>query len=266
MQSESRFVLENVYFGNEVIQMYQLPSLSFNEACMSKKDGDNNDNTGLRIYLGCFCCIRLLQSENIKSLLLNKNVLELGAGAGALSLIGLRNIGVMSITITDGNQSAVDLAKMNLELMQSISKCQVHLLSWNENNDDFVKYNNNKKFDVVIASDLMYYSTDVTELIRTVLLLTDGLFIHAHVFRRDGQKAEIIELLKKNGWSTLQIPIISFANSSELREHPDWYSTTCLLSASEVLITKLLNDNMDWALFQEDEDNAETFNFSDFFE
>ena len=267
---QSNFGLENVYFGNECIQLYQLPSLSFNEACMTKKvDGKDNDkdNTGLRIYLGCFCCISLLQSKNIKQLLQNKNVLELGAGAAALSLIGLRNINVNSITITDGNQSAVELAKMNVELVQPISKCQVANLSWMENNDDFVmKYNNDKKFDVVIASDLMYYSTDVTKLISTVLLLinhVDGMFIHAHVFRRDGQKTEVIEVLKLFGFSTLQIPIDTFANLSELREHPDWYSTCCLLTASNEIITNLLNDNADWIVFQEDEIQSENFNFSD---
>ena len=208
---EDSFCLESVYFGDEQIYIYQLPSKSFNEVCKSNDNNNFEDNTGLRIYLGCFCCIQFLQK--IKNLIFKKDIIELGCGSGALSLIGLRNLEPNSITLTDGNQSSINLCKMNVKLLKPLSNCQVLYLSWDEDdiNKNFgSKYNNNKQFDVIIGSDLMYYNTDVIQLLKTMLSLTnqnDGIFISAHVFRRAGQKQEMIDFLKLNDWTTIRVPI-----------------------------------------------------------
>ena len=263
------FVMENVYFGNECYQLYQMPSLLFNEACKhDKNEKEERDNTGLRVYLGCYCCVAFLKSPKMKLLLAHKNVLELGAGCGGLSLFALDGV-CNSMTISDGNLSAVALAKMNVELIKQTTKCQVVQLSWGANDDNFLQtYNDNNKFDVIIGSDLMYFSIDVLELLRTVLAHIDpinGIFIHSHVFRRDGQKREVIDILKQYKWNSIEIPIETFANLSELSNHPDWYSTSCIISASNETIEKLLFENPDYILFKEDELQTENFNFSDDF-
>jgi hypothetical protein len=47
-------------------------------------------------------------------------------------------------------------------------------------------------FDVAIACELMYFRTDVFSLMQTVLELTgNGLFLHAHLFRRYGQEVRM---------------------------------------------------------------------------
>ena len=173
------------------------------------------------------------------------------------------------MTISDGNESAVALAKMNVELIKPTSKCQVAQLSWGANNDNFLQlYNDNNKFDVIIGSDLMYFSIDVLDLLRTVLANIDpinGVFIHSHVFRRDKQKKELIDILKQSNWNSIQIPIETFATQLELNNHPDWYSTSCIISASNETIDKLLFKNPDYILFKEDEIQTDNFNFSDDF-
>lgn len=264
---EDSFVLENIYIGDECISLYQLPSKTFNEAC-NNVNNNFEDNTGLRVYLGCFCCIQFLQK--IKKFVMNKDVIELGCGSGALSLIGLRNLEPASITLTDGNQSAINLCKMNVELIKPLSNCQVLNLSWDESVENFgMKYNNNKKFDVIIGSDLMYYSTDVGQLLKIMLSLTnlnDGIFISAHVFRRSGQKQEMIDYLKMNDWTTIQVPIEYVASHIDLLQHPDWYSTCCLISSSTNNIAKILIENPSWLLFKEEDESEGVWNFNNYFE
>ena len=48
--------------------------------------------------------------------------------------------------------------------------------------------------DIVIGCELLYYRTNIEELLSTVLaLVPHGLFIHAHIFRRRGRRIQLID-------------------------------------------------------------------------
>lgn len=97
-------------------------------------------------------------------------------------------------------------------------------------------------FDVVIGCELFYYRTSVHDLLYTVLQLTDssGIFIHSHVFRRQGQDMEMIEYLGNHGWITAEIPVQLFIGTEELEHHPEWFGVQCLVSGPSERIQALL--------------------------
>ena len=106
----------------------------------------------------------------------------------------------------------------------------------------FIRKEGSPFFDVVIGCELFYYRTSVQDLLYTVLQLTDssGIFIHSHVFRRQGQDMEMIEYLGGHGWITAEIPVQLFIDSDEFEHHPEWYGVHCLVSGPSERIQALL--------------------------
>lgn len=137
-----------------------------------------------------------------------------------------------------------------------------------------------KPFDVIIGCELLYYRTNVEELLSTVLYLTNsskstnnkkrniirtdnsngcksidktentnynsGLFIHSHIFRRIGQDRELINYLAEYNWITVEIPICGFVDKNEIDEHPEWYNVHCLISGPKARIYSILAEaNLD---------------------
>ena len=47
------------------------------------------------------------------------------------------------------------------------------------------------------------------------LLAGDGLFIHAHAFRREGLDASLVSILATYGWKTLFVPSSEFISEHE---------------------------------------------------
>jgi predicted nicotinamide N-methyase len=97
-------------------------------------------------------------------------------------------------------------------------------------------------FDVVLGCELTYYRTDIAELCNTVVWLTgnNGLFVHAHIFRRPGQDIEMVDFFHSKGWETLRIPIADFIDREELKCHGEWYKVHCLVSGPTHKLTEIL--------------------------
>jgi hypothetical protein len=109
-------------------------------------------------------------------------------------------------------------------------------------------------FDVVLGSELMYFNTDVGEIVDTVLSLTNktGLFVHAHVFRARGQELSIIKLFGEHSWATLEVPCTEYITKEELDQHVEWRRVRMLVSGPVAAIAVLAAAHPAWLVFQEE--------------
>lgn len=108
------------------------------------------------------------------------------------------------------------------------------------------------RYDVVLGCELMYYVTDIPVLVSTVMSLVDssnGLFIHAHLFRRYGQEEELITSLASYGWMTCEIPIEDFVSAEELSYHAEWYYIRVLISGTVERIREIMQRHRKWKVF-----------------
>jgi predicted nicotinamide N-methyase len=256
--------LEVEYLGPILgnVEIYQLPMFDFNQACLSasSKASDNFDSTGKRMYAGAHVAIRFLTI--FKDLIKNKTVIELGCGTGAVGLLANSQARMSRLLLTDGNSDTLHITSKNVSLLcdspESSSHIKTQQLLWGDNLhiNAAIMANTTKQFDVVLGCELMYYQTDIALLVSTVLALVSregnhksGLFIHSHLFRRAGQEDELIEILTRHNWTTLEVPHECFLSKEELSYHPEWYRVRTLVSGSMECIQQLLLDRPSWRVF-----------------
>ena len=274
------------YFGPDIgeISLFQLSMHMFHQACLSATTQsslqEDSDSTGKRLYAGAHVAVRFLW--HYRALFENRSVCELGCGIGALGLTVAKNCPIRCLILTDGNSETVnsitshnikhfysngwiktvEVAKKeenwNSEKLSSIVDCSQ--LSWGSQNDCMnlrTRFNNGDIFDIIIGCELMYYLTDIPALLETVLALTDnmhGIFLHAHLFRKEGQEQELIDLLHdKFGWTTFEVPHLKFIDRKELSDHPEWYRIRPLISGPKKKLDDMFAQEpfrSEWRLFQ----------------
>lgn len=255
--------LQVEYFGPILgnVGISQLPMIDFNQACLSSnsKGSDNFDSTGKRMYAGAHVSIRFLTS--FKDLVHQKTVIELGCGTGAVGLLANSQAKMSTLLLTDGNSDTLEITAKNISIICNTSESSIHIktqqLLWGNqiHVNKAISANSSSQFDVVLGCELMYYQTDIGLLLSTVLSLIagegakSGLFIHSHLFRRAGQEEELIEILSRFNWTTLEVPHECFLSAEELSYHPEWYRVRTLVSGSLECIHQLLIDHPDWRIF-----------------
>eukprot|EP01031_Cornospumella_fuschlensis_P038244 gene38244-46473_t len=251
--------LESEYFGKKVgfQTLYQVDWPKFNQLCSSAStEPIDKDNTGQRLYAGAHVAIRFTLFAPIDNLLHSNNIVELGCGTGCFGLITALNSDVKSLLLTDGTDNTLSIAHMNKRhLLPDSKNVIIQKLTWGDSEQVsrvIKEYNGDLPYDVVIGCELMYYLTDIPLLLSTALQLTNyqGLFIHAHLFRRAGQEDELIEYLRDVGWNTLEVLIRDFIPIEELSQHPAWYNMRALISGPQDRIASLLAENPSWIVFQ----------------
>lgn len=253
-------------FGGELgcIPIFQLSQADFNDACYSKnrpsEEGEVagvEDSTGKRFYSGTYVVLRFF--HRLRRFMDQKRVVEIGCGTGIVGAVIGSSSQVESMVITDGNPSTLEkITKRNVaRLCSDYSRGKVHVcqLYWPPAlpsvdapspsiAEIFNKYNNNSSFDVVLGSELMYYTTDIPQLFSTVRQLTsdNGVFLHGHVFRRTGQIDEWIEETAQYGYTTVEVLPPSLLTEEELKYHPEWWKVRVLVTARVERMSTLLSD------------------------
>eukprot|EP01041_Mallomonas_annulata_P013241 gene13241-28028_t len=259
---DQNVTVEDVEVGGTlgVFKISQLTGSAFQEACLQKNDG--NDNTGLRLHHGSH--VACLFIKHLTSLVKDKHLLELGCGTGLLGLFTARDCEVGSILLTDGNDGAITLAMRNMHsiiqdssVLDTISCSQ---LAWGHDQAQLFM-RNRRPFEMLIGCELMYYNTEPTALLETVqdLLSDDGLFIHAHVFRRQGQEQELMDAFTAHGYITVEVKIESFIPQCEIEVHPEWYKVRCLVSGTSITIANMqsMNCQFEFIPFLVEQDDAD---------
>jgi 2-polyprenyl-3-methyl-5-hydroxy-6-metoxy-1,4-benzoquinol methylase len=237
---------EEVYFGERVgkRRIYQYCERAFYQCCL-QENSVSSDSTGLRIYAGAQVFIRLM--ERYCDLFERKKICELGCGIGAVGLCCSLICSPQSILLTDGSNDAVALAGKNILEFGVSEIAKSKQLFWSASECE-----ESHQFDLVIGVELMYYKLDMPLLLSTVQNLlnpTSGIFIHAHIFRKDGQDNEFYSLLTALEWKTLEIDVSAVVSEEELNEHADWASVRCLISGPSSLIEEFHENHREWQPF-----------------
>lgn len=285
--------LEAIRVGaSEIYNLYQYSISDHHKSCLSINT-TSSDSTGTRLYAGGHVAIRfirhLLKNSSFKHIFDNdtQNVIELGCGIGVVSLLSflpthkdnfLRDR-INKIVLTDGFSPVTKIAELNYsilnlehnEIINDKIKVLTQELQWGDKtvaSKLLNEVNGGECFEIVVGTDLMYYNVNVTQLLDTVLALIkpNGIMIHAHLFRVDGNKSKIIDYFTEIEWDTLEISIEEFVATEELVNHPEWYKINVLLSANKNKIDLIQTRHPTWCKFSRfdddnDDDNVNYVNF-----
>lgn len=254
------YKIENVYFGAKVgeLPVLQLGVSDHYQACLTRNELlSDGDNTGMRVYMAAHILIRFFVQQ--KEILKDSYICELGCGTGIVSLSCIKFSEALSALVTDGSKNAVELAQANIQSLGLQSRVAASQLVWGQEQQQIPTLIGS--FDIVLASDLVYYNTDVLLLTSTArsLLKKEGLFIHSHHFRQLDSVARLVECLSSAGWQTAEAPLNSFVDASELQQHVDWNNAKCLISGPPNVIECLMSENLLWRIFGvEEEEEKDT--------
>ncbi|ETW01786.1 hypothetical protein H310_06367 [Aphanomyces invadans] len=240
---------ETVEFGDAgTYSFFQYGSADYNHMCLTSNSA-SQDSTGLRVYSGAQVMARFLASADGLALLRGKRVIELGCGTGVIGCVAGARAILSDLVLTDGDERAVALAQRNLEHVVHSIKPELSTacrqLYWGASYPPSLG-----AFDVVLGCDLMYYQTNVEDLMWTVeSLAPSGLFLHVHIFRKDEHGDTMLQVLAKSNRTTLVVPIPHFISIPEVANWPSWLNVCCLISGPSDQIQVLLAAHPTWSLF-----------------
>jgi len=106
-----------------------------------------------------------------------KNIIELGAGIGLLSLICAK-LGAKSVIATDVNPDVIERLNLNIESNRNILNKenltipQARKLDWNEKNLDITLY---KCLDLIICADVIYNPENIEPLVNILSLFLNAI-------------------------------------------------------------------------------------------
>ncbi|KAI2601817.1 putative methyltransferase-domain-containing protein [Hypoxylon sp. NC1633] len=168
-------------------------------SCIPERDGANGDpdntpeptitllerrhlisgsqTTGFRTWEASLHLGSYLLTETGSQLVRGKNVLELGAGTGFLSILSAKHLQANHLTITDGDGRVIDALRENLAIndLNTREKVRTDILTWGRAlkgtwvEEDFA----NHPYDVVIGADITYNKVTISALVLTMQNLFD---------------------------------------------------------------------------------------------
>lgn len=258
-------LVENVFleeedFGPEVGRhsLFQMRRTEYYDQCLAKNSADF-DSTGCRVYQGAHVLIRFLACNWGRQLTEGKRVLELGAGCGAVGLMGDSLLSFKELLLTDGNPSSVGLIERNIAHFRVTyphlfpdsdvaDRVSGRSLLWTRDPAVASSLHSSSSssgdtpFDVVLGCELVYYRIDILALLTTVLGATAGrgLFVHCHIVRDESLEAQMNHFLSARGWRTVSLPVHRFISPTELAQHPEWFQACLLVSGPSDRVDELL--------------------------
>jgi len=125
----------------------------------------SSGTTGLRTWEAALVLGQFLCSERGAGIIDGKNILELGAGTGMLSILCAKHLGVSGIVSTDGDEAVVDAIKANLfingldtdEKSEQGPKVETAALKWGRpiNGSSFEEDYGMAVPDVILGADVV---------------------------------------------------------------------------------------------------------------
>jgi len=186
---------------NKVINMqqkiFEYTNILINES--NEYDEIEKVGVGGRIWKSSVVLSGILKSEKLKNYfdLENKNILEIGAGAGICGIV-CSTLNIKKITITDRDPGCLLLIKKNIEEnKQKINEeiIEIHNLDWHiQEQLDYFK----GKFDIIIGSDILYSSFMIEPLCRALdYLCTQNTKILISLADRGGEDSDYNKFFQK---------------------------------------------------------------------
>ncbi|KAI0142616.1 putative methyltransferase-domain-containing protein [Hypoxylon sp. NC0597] len=132
--------------------------------------------TGFRTWEGSLHLGSYLLTGAGSRLVRGKNILELGAGTGFLTILSAKHLNAKHVTTTDGDEKVIKALRENLALneVDDQQRVRAETLMWGRNlketwvEDDCAAH----PYDVVLGADITYDKVAITALVSTL----NGLF------------------------------------------------------------------------------------------
>ncbi|RYP44302.1 hypothetical protein DL768_009221 [Monosporascus sp. mg162] len=128
--------------------------------------------TGFRTWEGSLHLASYLLTETGKELVKGKEVLELGAGTGFLSILCAKHLQASHVTTTDGDEGVVGALKENIVLngLRSDQHVVARTLRWGDDLEaTWVKEDcMARPYDLVIGADITYDKVAIRALVTTI--------------------------------------------------------------------------------------------------
>ena len=118
--------------------------------------------TGFRTWEGSLHLGSYLLTGAGRDLVTGKNVLELGAGTGFLSLLCAKHLQARRVTATDGDESVVEALRENISLneLKDGERITARVLRWGEDAPEpwLSQTCQTQPYDVVIGADIVGFT------------------------------------------------------------------------------------------------------------
>ncbi|CAD6571552.1 MAG: hypothetical protein ASARMPRED_004635 [Alectoria sarmentosa] len=132
----------------------------------------SSGTTGFRTWEAALFLAAYLSSSDGTHLVTGKNVLELGAGTGFLSILCAKNLGAQRVLATDGSQEVISDLKSNIHLngLEGRELIQTAMLQWGHALIGGVADCREEKgaYDLVLGADVTYDLKSIPSLIATM--------------------------------------------------------------------------------------------------
>lgn len=169
------------------IVSYFLPSdlNTPNPVCIYIEEARNliaaRGTTGLRVWDACLHLASFLSTPPFSALIRGKSVLELGAGAGLLSILCAGPLHAAKVISTDGDGDVVENiaanARLNLsQIPQLAENFEARVLDWNDESSlpNLLRRNGTQvPLDVILGADITYASESLVPLVHIIGALQD---------------------------------------------------------------------------------------------
>lgn len=171
---------------------------------------DLDEAMGLKVWPSCVFFCRFICCDARAPRVAGKRCLELGAGAGLLSVV-LAGLGA-DLLATEQEAACLRVLPVNIKLNGLAQRCCVSALSFGATSIlDFAAQHG--QFELLFGSDIVYSEELSVPLFETVtrLLSADGRFFLVHATREEPVTAELIRAAQSAGliWDLLKLPVSS---------------------------------------------------------
>jgi protein-lysine N-methyltransferase EEF2KMT len=133
--------------------------------------------TGFRTWEACLHLGAYLSSPSCAIPVANRNVLELGAGTGFLSILCAKHLNAAHVTVTDGSDIIVSDLPTNFYLngLQDSSVIEAKELKWGQAllGGEQAEWNQGRPVDVILGADVTYDSAGIPSLVATLVDLVE---------------------------------------------------------------------------------------------
>jgi len=124
------------------------------------------DCTGLKLWPAAKALATYITTH--PELIQDRNILELGAGAGLLGLIAMK-LDAANVVITDSSQDSLDLIQLNVNSNQESEgkekRVSVAALDWNE--EPLQLQQQFGSFQTILGADLLYIKSSILPLFKS---------------------------------------------------------------------------------------------------
>ncbi|KAL8867072.1 MAG: hypothetical protein Q9174_005900 [Haloplaca sp. 1 TL-2023] len=165
-------------------------------------------DTGLRTWTAALFLATYLCNAG-QDIVKGKSIIELGGGAGFLSILCGTHLEAKNVLITDSSPRATELAQYNIDLNNAGGVVQTALLEWGTTALSTVLPTDVHQLDIILAADILYYPKDIPALVSTLAEIFGTnrkiQLVLAHTVRSEETLDEFLKACDQQSWHVKQL-------------------------------------------------------------